>query len=411
MSITRGPDHTEKACIDGWNIVHNLLDISKQKAIQPIYSNNIIMLYNGEIYSPTSNTCDTYNIIPLYQQYGCSFVKHIVGEYAIVIVDNNINKMYLYADIFATKPLFYSVNDVNISVASYASELCLLGCNNIQRVMHSTYIEIHLDNNNITTHNYHSFNLDEYKTDYKDCIAALENALTVRCNDKVAVGLSSGHDSGSILLHSILHSNINNVFYHVTNGREDNNVMKQRYTLCDENNILYKIIDYYKSTNIMDSIELQKLAIQMEEFQYFYNENSMCQISKMLSNIKRDGINIFITGQGADEIMTNYKHYNFYKHLNLKQQFPWNNFYSGKNRKFIDEFEYIGGVYGVEVRYPFLDKHFVQEWLNLDNTLKCNEFKSILTHYMQSNNFPINVSKVGMGILNNRYFQSKDIYC
>lgn len=402
LSSKRGPDHTEITQIQGFNIIHNLLDISKRKVIQPIIKNNIVLLFNGEIYEPKSNV-DTLEIIPLYEKYGVNFVEKINGEYAILLLDLNKNKIYLYSDVFATKPLFFSIEKNKIGVASYGSELKILGFKNIKRLLHSSYVEIDLYNLNLIEYKHSSFNLDEYKTNYDDCILALDNSLKIRCNDKVGVGLSSGHDSGSILLWTILNSKTKNSFYFVTNGREDLDVMKLREEECIKNNLSYKIIDYVKRTNIIDSIELNFLKTNMEEFNYFYNENSMCQISNMLRNIKNDDINIFITGQGADELMTNYKDYNFYENYNLKQNFPWLNFYEGKNRKFIDEFEYIGGVYGIEVRYPFLDKFFVQEFLNLTNSLKL-KYKSVLTEFLTKYKFPYSSKKVGMGILSYRYF-------
>lgn len=403
LSSKRGPDHTESTYIDGFNIIHNLLDISKRKVIQPINKNNITILFNGEIYTPRFE-CDTLGIIPLYEYYGPSFIEHVNGEYAILILDKNKNIIYLYSDVFATKPLFYCIEDNKIGVASYSSELKILGFTNIKRVSHSTYIEINLSDLSIKEYKHNLFNLNEYKTNYEDCINALELSLNLRCNTKVAVGLSSGHDSGSILLWSILNNKIDNVFYYVTNGREDSDVMRLREEKCIKHNLSYKIIDYYKTTNISDRVELNILSKNMEEFLYFYDENAVCQISNLLRCVKSDGIDIIIIGQGADELMSNYKDYNFFKDYNLKKQFPWANFYEGKNRKFIDEFEYVGGVYGVEVRYPFLDKYFVQEFLNLTNNLKGIKFKAVLNEYMSRNNFPMNTKKVGMGILNYRYF-------
>jgi len=50
--------------------------------------------------------------------------------------------------------------------------------------------------------------------------------------------------------------------------------------------------------------------------------------------------------------------------------------------------EYVGGAYGLESRYPFLDKDVVQEFLSLDVKLKNNYYKNVLHHYFVENNFP-----------------------
>ena len=50
--------------------------------------------------------------------------------------------------------------------------------------------------------------------------------------------------------------------------------------------------------------------------------------------------------------------------------------------------EYIGGLYGIEVRYPFLDRFVVQEFLNLKAELKNSNYKSVLYEYFVANNYP-----------------------
>jgi asparagine synthetase B (glutamine-hydrolysing) len=52
--------------------------------------------------------------------------------------------------------------------------------------------------------------------------------------------------------------------------------------------------------------------------------------------------------------------------------------------------EYASGMWGIETRYPFLDKDVVQEFLWLDNNLKNKWYKSVLHNYLTKNNFPFN---------------------
>ena len=134
----------------------------------------------------------------------------------------------------------------------------------------------------------------------------------------------------------------------------------------------------------------------MEDFENYKKQHSTFLLSSLMNNIKNKKIDIFISGQGGDEILSNYvKEGNFFN--NLKQQFPWDNFYNGKNRLYIDQFEYIGGCYGIEVRYPFLDKKFVQEFLNLSKDLKNKKYKSVISEYLHINGLSVNSEKVGMG--------------
>ncbi len=50
--------------------------------------------------------------------------------------------------------------------------------------------------------------------------------------------------------------------------------------------------------------------------------------------------------------------------------------------------EYVAGSYGIETRYPYLDKYVVQEFLWLKHTLKNSHYKSVLYEYLTSFNYP-----------------------
>jgi hypothetical protein len=57
---------------------------------------------------------------------------------------------------------------------------------------------------------------------------------------------------------------------------------------------------------------------------------------------------------------------------------------------YISKEEYVGGSYGIEVRYPFLDKKLVQEFLWLHVDLKNKSYKYPLEYYLENNKFPYN---------------------
>jgi len=396
LASKRGPDFTNSVKIDKFNIIHNLLDISKKRIIQPIVKQDSILLFNGEIYEPKT-TEDTLSILPIYEEYGERFVERINGEYAIGIIDLAKNIVLLYSDIFATKPLFYSVDETDIGFSSYKSDLELLEFNNIKRVDSSTIIKINLSDHSVTVYKHSSFNLNEYKTEFDDCIAALEDAFRYRIKQETAVGISSGHDSGSILQWSA-NNNIGNSFYYVYTKKEDKEIMEYRKALCDIKKLKFKTINYFDNKELFNRFEKSLLITQMEDYDRFKEEPSIFLLSKMMRYIKRDNIDIFISGQGSDEILTNYfTRKNFFR--DLKKQFPWRNFYGGTNRQYIDQLEYIGGSYGIEVRYPFLDKVFIQEFLSLTKDAKNSVYKSVLNEYLSKNNMPFKIEKVGLSLL------------
>jgi asparagine synthase (glutamine-hydrolysing) len=396
LASKRGPDYTQTVKVDEFNIIHNLLDISRKKIIQPIVDENVILLFNGEIYDPKT-TQDTLSIIPLYKEYGINFIDKVNGEYAIAIIDKIKNVILLYSDVFATKPLYYSVENKDIGFASYESDLKLLKFRNIKRVDTSTFIQINLNDLSVIEYKHSIFCLKEFKTSFDDCLNALENSFKLRLSTKNAVGISSGHDSGSILQWAA-DNKTQSAFYYVKTNKEDEEVVSFRKRLCESKGLQFKTIDYIEKYNLYNKFESALLASQMERFNYFKEEPSIFLLSKMMRYIKRDGINVFISGQGSDELLTNYfTKKKFYR--DLKKQFPWRNFYGGTNRLYIDQLECVGGSYGIEVRYPFLDRVFVQEFLHLTKERKNYVYKSVLSEYLKMNKMPVKTEKVGLSLL------------
>ena len=50
--------------------------------------------------------------------------------------------------------------------------------------------------------------------------------------------------------------------------------------------------------------------------------------------------------------------------------FPWASFYGSSQETYIAKEEHVAGSFGIETRYPYLDKYVVQEFLSLTPELK-----------------------------------------
>jgi hypothetical protein len=55
---------------------------------------------------------------------------------------------------------------------------------------------------------------------------------------------------------------------------------------------------------------------------------------------------------------------------------------------YIGKEEMVGGSWGIETRYPYLDTEFVQAYLSLTASLKNRRYKAPLDEYMTRHNFP-----------------------
>ena len=117
----RGPDdegyYDDKIVSFGFNRL-SIIDLNLGN--QPIVNNDVISIFNGEIFNfkklkseleeigfnfKTRSDSEVVNIA--YQAWGPNFIKKLDGMFAIAIYDKKIKKIFLYRDRVGIKPLFY----------------------------------------------------------------------------------------------------------------------------------------------------------------------------------------------------------------------------------------------------------------------------------------------------------------
>ncbi len=140
--------------------------------------------------------------------------------------------------------------------------------------------------------------------------------------------------------------------------------------------------------------------------QILTDDNGGIGMAHICSRGRKEGQLIYLSGSGADEIFSDYG-FNGVKHFRhstiggkfpekLEDVFPWKNFFDNTQRAYLMKEEYVSGAYGIEGRYPYLDKQVVQEFLWLTPHLKNSDYKAPLTKYMEENNYPFDKElKVG----------------
>ena len=160
---------------------------------------------------------------------------------------------------------------------------------------------------------------------------------------------------------------------------------------------------------------IQHIQVNGDTFFYGKNIDNLSQVGSddpgaiglayVLDKAKKHDSNIKIvaSGQGGDEIYSNRQQYTFDKpnpkifDNNLSKIFPWQNFFYGTQMSYISKEESVGGSFGLETRYPFLDKNLVQEYLNLSPNLKNQNYKAPITNFLKLHNYPyrLDASKSG----------------
>lgn len=415
MLRLRGPDNTNIVHREHLTFMHNLLSMTGAFRIQPFIQQDIVCLYNGEIYNYREfgdYTSDGECLIDLYREHGPAFTRRLDGEFAILICDFAARRVIISSDIFRTKPLFYSVADGRLGCSSFHSPLEAAGHRDVQPFPANRTRVFNLDDLSLVDEfPVYEFDLRQYKETFDDWNAAYQEAIRKRAFDvreKVFLGLSSGYDSGVICL-ELLRTGIPFEAYTVL-GTETDEVLERRFELIDRaENASYCRLHKTRWNRKVNHRYIQK---NTDPFRYTIRSSSSdytecipltddggaTWLSYVCRNGRRNGRRIYLSGMGADEIFSDYgfagdkkfAHSNFGGLFpeDLSTVFPWNSFYGSTMESYLAKEEYIAGSYGLEARYPFLDRAVIQEFLNLTARLKNSAYKSVLDNYLRIHNYP-----------------------
>lgn len=226
----------------------------------------------------------------------------------------------------------------------------------------------------------HKFDFDnQHKETYSDWIRAFEEAVKKRAIDGCFMGLSSGYDSGA-LANELTKQGVKFKAYTFFNN-ENQEVIEKRLEKIENYNSAYKL-DKPKFDSHYNFLKgkINPTALK---------DNASMGVASMFEWRKKG--DICISGQGGDEIISDYAL--FPKQSTFKGKYPdklyeWPNFRGYMQMEYLNELEDIAKVYGIEMRYPFLDVNLVQEFLWLSAEAKNAYYKAPLREYLIRNNVP-----------------------
>jgi asparagine synthetase B (glutamine-hydrolysing) len=411
----RGPDFTGIHSRNGIHFVHNLLSISGKFTPQPFVQGNIVALYNGEIYNADGYQSDGHCLIPRYHIHKELVTQHLDGEFAVCIADFDSNKLIISTDIFGTKPLWLAVNDSDFGISTYRTPLENLGFQNIQKLRTNKILSLDLNHKSIDyIGEVYTFDLTQHKNQFDDWTKAFKYSIrkrTQNLREQLFIGLSSGYDSGSIACEL----DKQQIPYHsyTIPGKEYIDIIAQRirnnYAFINPEN-RYQAHQYIKENVEKFNYTICSSTSDYHEFDLdLRDDNGSVGLSMICHEAKNRNQKIYLSGMGADELFSDYGFggHKIYPHSNfgglfpqdLRTIFPWNSFYGSSMESYLTKEEYVAGSYGIETRYPFLDKMVVQEFLWLTAELKNSAYKSVLDNYLKSNNYPYMPNqKIGFNI-------------
>jgi asparagine synthetase B (glutamine-hydrolysing) len=410
----RGPDHTETVEREGLIFVHNLLSINGAFTVQPFQDERFTALFNGEIYNHGqfgNFPSDGHALIPAYLTHGHLFPRQLDGEFAIILVDHASGTVIFSTDIFATKPLYFAFQPPYFAIGSYRSTLIAAGFDQVQRIPANQIYCLKLNPFSLNlAGSVHEFSLQQYRQDFDGWTEAFELAVAKRvnrCREKVFIGLSSGYDSGAI---SLALNRLHHPYHAYTVlGKERDEIIKARQQRIEPPSQFRSITaDTTTRQQARDYIDrhVEPLNYATYSAKGDYNEFNLklhddsgaTGLSMVCAQAIADGCKVYLSGQGADEIISDYGFAGkrIYPHSNfgglfpedLRTIFPWPSFFGSSQQSYLMKEEHVAGAYGIEARYPFLDRRVVQEFLSLHHTLKNRYYKSALRNYLEINHYP-----------------------
>lgn len=227
----------------------------------------------------------------------------------------------------------------------------------------------------------HKFDFNnQHKNTYDDWLKAFENAIKKRAEYGCFIGLSSGYDSGAITKELVKQGVMFKAYAMYNN--ENKEVLDERLKYMPESQVSEMKKDTWQGYYDFLKGKINDVALA---------DKASMGVAAMFDSARSEGRRRCISGQGGDEILSDYSL--FPKQSTLKGVYPeklteWPNFRGHMQEEYLNEIEDIAGIYGVEVKYPFLDVDLVQEFLWLTPELKNKNYKAPLYEYLTKNDVP-----------------------
>lgn len=256
----------------------------------------------------------------------------------------------------------------------------------------------------------HEFDLRQFKTSTADWQSAFRRAVWKRIaasNHPVFVGLSSGYDSGALHLALESEAPAHAANYFTVAAEELPHLIKERLSNFNKSvarafKISLSLQDFQHEVNWLHAwSEPSKYSRSNWAGGSVQEDGAAAGLSAIFRLCRTAGILVYISGAGADEIISDYGFAGkkFFPHSSfgglfpkdLSSLFPWRSVFLGTQRDYLMKEEVVAGSHGLEARYPFLDRTVVQEFLWLSQEVKNELYKRPVHDFLTSLGYPLDL--------------------
>lgn len=385
---SRGPDKTVVKLIGNtkYLVFHRLaindLSDSGNQPISHPSDTKVTAICNGEIYNwkslaikynfeiKSSNDCEV--IVHMYKTFGIQrTVNELDGVFSFVIVDDNINKVYIARDPIGVRPMYYGKDTVgNIYICSELkgiSNICdqeikqfpsghFSEINDSKPIRYYSHVYDQLNDSN-DTETIITSNIRKYLTD------AVEKRLL---SDRPIGCLLSGGLDSSIITALVSQRFVKGQLKTFSVGLEGSVDLKYAKMVADhlgtdhhelvltEKEMLGAIEDTIEQIGSWDTTTVRA-------------STPMFLLSKFIK--KNTDVTVIFSGEGADEASGSYMYF---------RNSPGPNEFKEECERLIGDLIYFDVLRcdrstagaGLEVRVPFLDKSFLNYYMRIDPKMK-----------------------------------------
>jgi len=367
------------------------------------------------------------------------FVSSLDGEFAAVVLDLDKGLLLLGSDPFAIKPLYYGCGGGRFAAASYASVLERLGfrgekkdervrprsCSHDEPTVFAmkpnTALVVDISSMQVVAEvQAVQWRLAQFASDTLQWQHAFKKALAKRVHHttpdvELSLTLSFGMDSG--LIHCMMDAlKAPHTTYSIV-GADPPERVAARIGWSNFTQTAHTI--YVTPARLLTELHFVNSEIDPYPFQAALVDvagasrlgtNAAAGLSFIYRHAQQHKRRLFLVGAGPDDHMTMYRAPSRYPVTEAYPEFgplrtapfpstptldgffPWPTFQANSLLSGLRREEFISGAFGIESRYPFLDKAVVQAWLDLAPSVKNGRYKAPLVDLMerQCKGYPFN---------------------
>ena len=361
----RGNDNQEYCTIGKNYFGHtrlSLVDLT-QEANQPMVLDNLLVVFNGEIYNhkelkkehnlKTKTKSDTEILLRLYQKYDTNFLPLLNGAFSFCIYDKQKDRFFCARDRYGKKPFYYFCkNDKFIFSSTIKSIISLLGYTpSLNKVALSQYLQYFIplepntfytdilklpkasyliyENSKLTIKKY--YKIKTYKSIHSEDEAL--NKIETLLFDSVSKRIDCDENVGTLLSGGIDSSLISTIYSQISSKTIDTfSIGYEGFDNYSELPYAKIVADSIKSNHTQVTLTKKDFIQSLEDVFYFLEEPHADPASIALYNltktIKKAGIKTVLSGEGSDELFLGYDNYakflNYYKFQNSLDSFQYN---------------------------------------------------------------------------------------